>query len=181
MAVKPFETAVRRILAPRLTELGFERAGSRWYRDGKRAIDGIHLQQDRYNLAEVSSFTINLASARLPFFLPGRALDPLRRSLDLFDQKPAPGNRKKIVRLGLLTEIGEDHWYPYRNVAPGDADAVVSEALDDIERYALPWMKSGKRPRRERDPTRKIAADALKESLLADMVAAATLEPARQE
>ena len=160
MAVTPFEAAVRRILAPRLRELGFERAGSHGYRNGKRALDGIHLQQDRYNLSEVSCFTINLASIRLPFFMPASMLDPLRRSLDLFADTPGPGNRKKTIRIGRVTEIGEDYWYPYRNVEAGECDAVVHEALDDIERYAIPWMESGKRPRLDPDPSRIHAAEA---------------------
>lgn len=158
MASKAFEAAVKAHLAPRLSDHGFVRRGIRYVRARPPwGVQGIEVQQDKWNGSRFCRFTINLVrSPKIGLSRAGlveRGLQDKR----LFDLE----SMGQIERIGRLTEIRQDYWYPYD---PNNADDIansLNEALNDIEIFGLKWLKTGLTPRGGApDKTRALAAEA---------------------
>ena len=172
MASKAFEAAVRRQFAPRLASLGFVRHGTRYLRPRPPwRVHGLHVQQDKYNGSGFCRFTVNVTRALVPALGSARIVEASKGRDSIFAMPPA-------IRIGHLTEIRGDYWYDY---LPDDAariEASLAEALDDIEKYALPWLRWGiARIGRPTDRTRALAADARFRSFV-DRLAGRESQPA---
>lgn len=157
MASKAFEAGVRKLFAPRLEALGFTRHGVRYFRPGPLwLMQAMEVQQDKYNGSGFCRFTLNLTRALVPSIAPKRMIELAKARKNLFSY-----DSSNTIRLGNLTEIRGDYWYDYLPDDEAGIAASLNEALDDIERYGLLWLRwNVTRPGRGRDRTRAEAADA---------------------
>lgn len=154
MASKAFEAGVRSIFAPRLEALGFTRKGIRYVRPSPPwLIQAIKLEQDKYNGSGFCRFTLVLARRLVAATSPGAMLERGFALQNLFDTPMG-------VEIGPLTEICGGYRYDYLADDTAGIEAALSEALADIERYGLFWLRWGfARPFRGRDRSRADAAD----------------------
>jgi hypothetical protein len=165
MASKTFETVVRTVFAPRMAEWGFVRKGVRYLRAwppfGVQAID---IQQNRHNAMGYCRFRINLTRAFMPGFSREKLLARGWARKSIFEGDYS-------VRMGTVTEVREDYWYDYFPDDAAGIEAALGEALADIERYGLRWLRWGIWPIGRRDPTRAHAASARFDAFLASLSA----------
>ncbi len=139
---KPIHKALDCAVGATLGEAGFRKSGSHtWLRHRGRRIDGVQVQQSRYNTADAASMTIALATLVAPFdgSEDSRAQRLIRRfrgeegAAMLF----SPGS---TTRIGPLTETRGDLWYTYHADDPNDCAAVAAEIADDLRQFGLPWF-----------------------------------------
>jgi len=160
MASKAFEAGVRKVFAPRLAELGFVRHGVRYFRPRPPwRVQGITLVQDKWNGTGFSRFSILVGRRTKLGWDPGKQVERAKADAHFFDTH-AGAPSQPAIWLGLLTEARQDFQYDYPADDPAGIEAALNEALADIERYGLFWLRWGIRPFARRDPARAIAAKA---------------------
>lgn len=132
----PYDDALRRIVVPRLSALGFARRGTSWMRRRRAVrVEVIDFQRSMNNTSDGARFTVNIGLA--PISMAGAdgwiALSgcPIRQ------------------RIGGLRPEHKDHWYRYLPEDRASTDAAITEAMADIDIYVLPFF--AQRPWRERE------------------------------
>jgi hypothetical protein len=169
---KPIRNALDDAVGALLVEAGFRKNGSHtWLRHRGRRVDGVQIQQSRYNTADASQMTINLATLIAPF--DGNQTSREQRMIRRFQGEEGaamlitPGT---MIRIGPLTETHRDLWYSYHGQDPTDCAAVAAEMADDLRQFGLPWF-TGKRRSPPKDEGRIEAHDAKYRRLVADFAA----------
>ncbi|NML04184.1 hypothetical protein [Sphingomonas sp. G-3-2-10] len=128
---------MRRLFAPRLEALGFTRKGVRYFRPSPPwLMQAIELQQDKYNGSGFCRFTLNLRRMLVPAIRPARMVE-----LALGRKTPFSFDDTNTVRIGDITEIRGDYWYDYLPDDAAGIEATLNEALGDLERYGLLWLR----------------------------------------
>ncbi|MDF7774730.1 hypothetical protein P1X14_05680 [Sphingomonas sp. AOB5] len=169
MASKPFEAGVRKIFAPRLAELGFARHGVRYFRPCPPwGVQGLLLQQDKWNGTGFCRFSIIAARSLMPGSDPARLIARAKADEHFFDT--VPGLIRGGVWLGEVTEVRRDFQYNYPPDDAAGIEAALREALADIERYGLFWLRWGFRRRGVRhDTARRDASEAQQQAYFDEM------------
>ncbi len=160
MASKSFEAAVRKVIAPRLAELGFRRFGTRYVRPCPPfGVQGLALIQSKWNGSGYCRFSFLVTrSLKLGVSHDG-LVERARRDNGLFDTDAFRFQRTEW--LGTLTEVRADFQYGYLPDDAAGIEAAQREALADIERYALPFLRWGvANPLRGHDQTRAAQEEA---------------------
>ena len=160
MASKAFEAGVRKVFAPRLAELGFVRHGTRYYRPCPPwGVQGVMLVQDKWNGTGFCRFSILVSRRARLGQGTARLIETAKADAHLFDTRQ--GDPSQPARwLGTLTEARRDLQYDYPADDPAGIEAALNEALMDLDRYGLFWLRWGVRRFVRRDPARAIAAEA---------------------
>ena len=120
-----FDQAMTRQVAPILEARGFVRRGQNWSRRERGAIEVVSFQRSMYNTRRGARFTVNIG------------VTPDLVSSHIWVAEPECRWRKRI---GALRPEAQDHWYSYLPDDPASVQAAVTEALDDIEAYVLPYL-----------------------------------------
>lgn len=169
---RPIQGALDAAVGTLLGEAGFRKNGSHtWLRHRGRRVDGVQVQQSRYNTADAASMTMTLATLIAPF--DGNAESRGQRLMRRFQGEEgaamliSPGS---MTRIGPLTETHGDLWYSYHADDPADCAAVAAEMADDLGQFGLPWFKGRRRPP-PKDETRLAAHSAKYKRLVAEYAA----------
>ena len=145
---RPIQGALDAAVGMLLGEAGFRKSGSHtWLRHRGRRVDGVQVQQSRYNTVDAASMTITLATLVAPF--DGSEDSRAQRLMRRFRGEEgaamlvSPGS---MTRIGPLTETHGDLWYSYHADDPADCAAVTVEMADDLRQFGLPWFTGKHRP-----------------------------------
>ncbi len=136
-----FQAMLRDHLAPALRTLGLRGSGRRFVLPDEGEWRLVGIQGSRWSTATSVGFTANLVVAdkgewaRYRAEQPGVASEPSAIARDRVG---------RMVRLGHLLPVGQDHWWELTSgVRP---DVLAAEVADAIARYGLPWL-GGEIPR----------------------------------
>ena len=137
-AQEAFEAAVRDVLRPRLTALGFTGSGATFTLPSEDHFATIGLQKSQFSDRRALNFTANVTVVRQDVWAALQASKPH------FPARPAPntfyGNGVWQTRIGTLLPSGEDTWWHV--TGHPDAAKAADELATAIEFHALPAMQA---------------------------------------
>lgn len=149
MFATPIQGALDDVLAPRLAELGWKRRGSRGFLQRRGTLAWVIQVRhgDYYKTHGACRMAVRIMKIRFLPFSRRAAIEPCLRSPQLWRERswadlPLLRLAYRTIRpLGELTEVGDDFWYSYDADDPADCLRMIGEVGDDIETYAMPWLR----------------------------------------
>jgi hypothetical protein len=134
-----YDAAIKQQVSPALRDLGLRGSGGRYHLPSESHWVLLGFQKSAYSDAAEVRFTVNLA------VISRSVWEAKRAELSHLNERPSAsviyGSWAAHERIGRLTPGGEDKWWRIGDNAAPVTD-VVNDLLDDIERYALAWLRS---------------------------------------